>query len=55
MTYYAYFASHAPLSTKSIGYQPLKRNVFASELDATGLYFEENVDSDTKKRFFYTM
>ncbi|MBO0994135.1 hypothetical protein [Bacillus sp. SD088] len=51
MTYYAYFASHAPLSTEAIGYQPIRENVYASELDFTGLWFEENMDKTTQKRY----
>ncbi|MFS0614730.1 hypothetical protein [Lederbergia ruris] len=54
MTYYAYFASHAPLSTESIGYQPIRENVYASELDFTGLWFEENMDEETLKRFYFS-
>ncbi|OAK69077.1 hypothetical protein [Lederbergia galactosidilytica] len=51
MTYYAYFASHAPLSTEEIGYQPIRENVYASELDFTGLWFEENLDEANEKRY----
>lgn len=54
MTYYAYFASHAPLSTVEMGYNPIRENVYETELDFTGLFFEENIDEETGKRFSYS-
>lgn len=54
MTYYAYFASHAPLSTDEMGYRPIKENVYETELDFTGLFFEENIDEETGRHFSYS-
>ncbi|MCZ2259598.1 hypothetical protein [Sporosarcina sp. G11-34] len=54
MTHYAYFASHAPLSVEPMGDNPIKRNTYETALDFTGLYFEENIDEETGKRFSYS-
>ena len=54
MTYYAYFSSHAPLSTVEMGYNPIRENVYETELDITGLSFDENIDEETGKRFSYS-
>lgn len=54
MTYYAYFASHAPLSVEPMGDNPLRGNIYETELDFTGLFFEENIDEVTGKRFSYS-
>lgn len=53
MTYYVYFASHAPLSTKSMGYHHV-HGVYDNELDATGLFFEENMNKTTGKRYSFS-
>lgn len=54
MTYFAYFASHAPLSTAEVGYNPIRVNVYETELDFTGLFFDENIDEETSKRFSFS-
>lgn len=54
MTYYAYFASHAPLSVKPMGDNPIHGNTYETELDITGLFFEENIDEEKGKRFSYS-
>lgn len=54
MTHYAYIASHAPLSTESVGYRSIRENIYESELDFTGLWFEENIDEQTKRRFHFS-
>ena len=33
---------------------PQKPNVFKTELDATGLYFENNYDNKSKRKFSYS-
>ena len=54
MTYYAYFASHAPLSVESMGDNPIRENIYETELDFAGLFFEENIDEETGNRFSYS-
>ena len=54
MTLSAYFASHAPLSVEQMGDNPIRGNIYETELDFTGLFFEENIDEETGKRFSYS-
>ena len=54
MTHYVYFASHAPLSVKQMGDNPIRENIYETELDFMGLFFEENIDEETGKRFSYS-
>jgi hypothetical protein len=57
MTQYIYIASPVKLRKGSFGSRPLspeQPNVFKDELDFTGLYFENNYDSKSKRRFSYS-
>ncbi|MFJ5760835.1 hypothetical protein ACIQAA_17360 [Neobacillus sp. NPDC093182] len=57
MTQYIYIASPRRLSKGSFGLNPVspgQPNVFKTELDATHLYFENNYDSKSKRRFSYS-
>ncbi|MFD2630423.1 hypothetical protein [Oceanobacillus kapialis] len=57
MTQYIYIASPMRLPTGSFGENPIspeQANVFRTELDFVHLYFENNYDSEIKKRFSYS-
>lgn len=58
MTQYIYIASPMRLPKGSFGsnrlFTPEHPNVFKNELEFTHLYFENNYDSETKKRFSYS-
>jgi len=57
MTRYIFIASPIKLPKGEFGSNPLskeKPNVFKTELDFTHLYFENNYNSITKKRFSYS-
>ncbi|MBT2214849.1 hypothetical protein KK120_03330 [Virgibacillus dakarensis] len=56
MTQYYYISSPHKLLKGTFGSQPVSEkqpNIFNSELDATELIFEDNYDTETKKRFKY--
>ncbi len=57
MTQYIYIASPVRLPKGSFGLNPVSPqnpNVFKTELDATGLYFENNYDNKSKRKFSYS-
>ncbi|ADU32478.1 hypothetical protein [Evansella cellulosilytica] len=57
MTQYIYISSPMRLPGGSFGENPVSSeqpNVFNSELDFTHLYFENNYDSNLKRRFSYS-
>lgn len=57
MTQYIYIASPVKLPKGSFGSKPLspeQPNIFKTELDATGLFFENNYDKKLKKKFSYS-
>lgn len=57
MTQYVYLASPVKLPVGSFGLNPVspdRPNVFQTELDFVHLYFENNYDSNLKRRFSYS-
>ncbi|GAE29326.1 hypothetical protein [Halalkalibacter hemicellulosilyticus] len=57
MTQYIYLASPLRLPKGSFGLNPISSeapNVFGNEVDFTHLFFEDNYDSNSKRRFPYS-
>ena len=57
MTQYFYLAAPRKLPTGSFGSNPVSAqqpHVFRTELDFTHLFFENNVDEQSKKRFSFS-